>query len=326
MTRPLAALVVLASAAAAAAGDIDRFRPYLLADEPQVPSNGAVRVTYFGTSTLLFDDGETQVLIDGFFTRPNLVRAGIGLLETNTRAVDEVIKWAGMDRLKAVFVAHSHYDHALDCGYVCKTTKAQLHGSKSTLNVGRGADLPEDQLRPFEPGKEVVVGKFTVVVRESKHTPAIKWVNDDLGQTIDAPLRQPGRVKDYKEGGAFDFVVSRGGRAALVKPSTNYVPGGLAGVKAEVLFLGTATLAKQSPEFQKAYYDETVGTVKPRLVVPVHWDNFFKPLSTELETPVRAIDDVPAGFDYLTGRTKADGVTFGILQGYRSVQVFKPGK
>jgi len=32
----------------------------------------AVTVTWLGVTTLLFDDSETQILIDGFFSRPTL--------------------------------------------------------------------------------------------------------------------------------------------------------------------------------------------------------------------------------------------------------------
>ncbi len=27
------------------------------------------------------------------------------------------------------------------------------------------------------------------------------------------------------------------------------------------------------------YLDETVGTLRPRVVIPIHWDNFFQPLA-----------------------------------------------
>ena len=32
-------------------------------------------------------------------------------------------------------------------------------------------------------------------------------INNDLGQTIDKPLRQPARLRDYKECGSCDFYV-----------------------------------------------------------------------------------------------------------------------
>lgn len=34
------------------------------------------------------------------------------------------------------------------------------------------------------------------------------WYNDDLGQTIDKPLRQPAGKNAYKEGGSFDFLIT----------------------------------------------------------------------------------------------------------------------
>ena len=81
-------------------------------------------------------------------------------------------------------------------------------------------------------------------------------------------------------------------------------------------------------DFQDAVYDQTVGKVRPRLVVPLHWDSFFDPLSDKLQFPI--VGDGPGGFDYLIGRLKKDGIKFGIMQGYQSVLLFGdsglPGK
>lgn len=325
MTAALFVFVLVANSHAQLllrAGDLDRYRTHYLPETTRTPAGGSVKVTFLGTTTLLFDDGETQILTDGFFTRPPMLKTGVGTISTDTVLVDAAMKRAGIDRLKAVFVAHSHYDHSLDAAYVARRTKAKLYGSDSTLNIGRGGDLTEDQMAVLEPGKEIKVGRFTVVALASKHTPAIKWVNDDLGQKIDKPLRQPARVRDYKEGGAFDFLIKRNGKTMLVKPSTNYIPGALDDVRADVLFLGTATLGNQVASFRKSFYEESVGKVRPKVVVPIHWDNFFKPLSDTLEAPARVIDDLPAGFDFLIDRLKDDRIRFGILQGYQSVVLF----
>jgi hypothetical protein len=65
-----------------------------------------------------------------------------------------------------------------------------------------------------------------------------------------------------------------------------------------------------------------VAKVKPKLVIPIHWDNFFRPLNEHLDPLPRGIDDIPAGFDYLLGRLKKDNIAFGLLQGYQSVMLF----
>jgi L-ascorbate metabolism protein UlaG (beta-lactamase superfamily) len=331
-TASLLAALVLALAAVAAAqppkaADLDGYRNHLLKSDDAEPKNGAVKVTFLGTATLLFDDGETQLMTDGFFTRPSLLKVAGGKVETDAKVVDAALKKAGVERLKALFVAHTHYDHALDCAYVARKTEARLYGSASTLNVGRGGELKDDEMVQFEAGKEYAVGKFAVTVLKGKHSPPIKGINDDLGQTIDQLLKQPAKARDYKEGGAFDFLVKRGDRAILVMPSGNYVEGALDGVRADVLFLGTAGLGKQTREHRDALYDNTVKKVRPGLVVPIHWDSFFRPLDDRLEPFGKAIDDVPAGFDYLIERLKADKIRFGLMQGYQSVVLFgKPQK
>src|SRR5215475_4215517 len=95
-----------------AAGDIDRYRAHYLSASDGVPKDGAVKVTFLGTTTLLFDDGETQLMTDGFFSRPSLLKVTTSKIQTDTRVVDAVLKRARVERLKALFVAHSHYDHA----------------------------------------------------------------------------------------------------------------------------------------------------------------------------------------------------------------------
>ena len=39
-----------------------------------------MKVTFFGTTTLLFDDGKDQILFDAHFTRPSLVKYAGGQL------------------------------------------------------------------------------------------------------------------------------------------------------------------------------------------------------------------------------------------------------
>ena len=83
---------------------------------------------------------------------------------------------------------------------------------------------------------------------------------------------------------------------------------------------------KQKPEFQQAFYDETVGKVRPQLVIPIHWDNFFQPLSDHLEAMPQVVDNLEQGFDFLISRTKNDNIEFSILQGYQSLIISPTGQ
>ena len=301
-------------------GDIDDYKAYYVNDTGQ-PKDSSVKVTFFGVSTLLFDDGQTQLLIDGFFSRPSLWRALITKIKSDTALIDDIVIAYKMDRVKGIFVTHSHYDHALDAAYTAKRTGATLYGSVSTLNIGRGGGLKEEQLSLFQPGQNVQFGEFTVQVIPSKHSPG-NALKDD-GVVIEKPLGQPAKMKAYSEGGSYDFYIKHKGKSIYIKPSPNYVEGALDSLKADVVFLGIATVAKKEQAWQDKYYQQTVGTLKPSVVIPLHWDDFFLPVSENLVMLPRFANDTPKDFDLFIKRTKSDNIDFKILQGTKSILLFK---
>ena len=83
-----------------------------LASAPAQPN--ALRVMYLGVSTLLFDDGETQFMTDGFFSRPDFFTVLFGEVEPNRERISGALQRAGVTRLAAIIPLHTHYDHALD--------------------------------------------------------------------------------------------------------------------------------------------------------------------------------------------------------------------
>ena len=51
-----------------------------------------MKVTFFGTTTLLFDDGRDQILFDCHFTRPSLAKYIGGSEQTDTVLADRMLK------------------------------------------------------------------------------------------------------------------------------------------------------------------------------------------------------------------------------------------
>ena len=62
---------------------------------------------------LLFDDGIDQILVDGYVTRPAITRTFTTKLSTDKQVADRVLKDFKMDRVRGIFVSHSHYDLSL---------------------------------------------------------------------------------------------------------------------------------------------------------------------------------------------------------------------
>ena len=256
---------------------------------------------------LLFDDGIDQVLFDCHVSRPSIPISLFGKLSTDKAVADRILREFDFTRLRGIFISHSHYDHVIDAPYFARKRRAAIYGSSSSLNVARGGGVPEKRLFRFEDGSEFQIGDFHVRVLASVHS-APKWYNNDLGQTIDAPLVQPAKKKEYKEGGSFDFLIRNGEKQYLIRPSYNFMEGQLDGIQADVLFLGIGGLSNDSEERRKIFFAETIDKTRPKVVIPVHWDNFFTPLYGEVKGMPKVIEHTGKSMHFLAEHCDAKNV------------------
>ena len=280
-----------------------------------------MKITFFGTTTLLFDDSTDQILFDAHFTRPSLAKYITGAKsEPSTAMCDELIRLHHIGRLKAIFVSHTHHDHVMDAPYIANKCDAMIYGSSSARNVALGGGIPEDRIVVFEDGGEYSVGSYKIRILKSLHSkPTI--LNNDLGIPIEKPLQQPVSLREYKEGGSYDFYIEHGDKKILIRPSFNYIENQLNGIQADILFLGVAGLAKADEEAEKAFFRETVEKVQPRLVIPVHWDNFFSSLEIPVKGMPRLIEKTDVVFFKLARYCEEHDVNFLIQYPRTSIEI-----
>lgn len=236
-----------------------------------------MKISYLGTTMLLFDDGTNQILFDCHVTRPSLLTCLGGRLKPDTKVVDKVIRDFDMGRLGGIFISHSHHDHVMDAPVFARKCGCNVYGSASTCNIARGNGVPENRIFSYEDAMAYRVGEFQISVIPSLHSRP-HWYNNDIGMMVEEPFSMPAPKKAFKEGGSVDFLVTHRGRRYLIRPSYNYVDHQLDNIRADVLFLGISGLSKDSRKGRERFFAATIGTVQPELVIPVHWDNFFTPL------------------------------------------------
>jgi L-ascorbate metabolism protein UlaG (beta-lactamase superfamily) len=238
-----------------------------------------VTVTWLGTSTLLFDDQETQVLIDGNFTRLSPWQIALFLpVSSDVATINYALAEFEINRLAAIVPVHSHFDHAMDVGHVANRTSAVILGSESTTNIARGAQVPVDQFQALAEGETRQFGDFTIRLLASRHAP-VKPGGDGpwFPGTIDEPLSQPASVNAWKEGMVWSIFISHPRGTTLVQGSGGYIEGKLQGESADVVMLGLGGLARLGKEYVATYWSETVPATGATRIIAVHHDDFTAP-------------------------------------------------
>lgn len=280
-----------------------------------------VHVTFLGVASLLIEDGETALMTDGFFTRPGKMAVFAGKIEPDRALIAATLKRAGVERLAAVIVVHSHYDHGMDAPEVARLTGATVLGSQSTANIARGWQLPQAQIRVVEPGTPMRFGAFTVTLIASRHFPHGMAMGE-----IDAPLVPPVRATDYREGGSYSVLIEHPLGSLLVQGSAGWVDGALRGGHADVVLLGIGALGSEDATYRDTYYREIVDAVGPRCVIPIHYDDFTLPLDQPLRAMSNLFDDVDGSLRFLITRTQERRIGFGMIQAWEAVPLLGEGR
>lgn len=312
--RAAFSIVVIVVVISVAAVLLWRNRPSLDAIEWPAPAiasaatSDSVTVTWLGVTTLLFDDGETQILIDGFFSRPTLADILLRRRVNNDAAIiDYAMNEFRMRRLAAIIPVHSHFDHAMDVGAIANRSSASILGSESTAQIARGAGVPEDQITVVEQEASFEFGNFRVTLRPAGHAP-IGWRGAvPLDGEIEAPLKMPQPITAWRMGGAYTVIIEHPQGTALVQGSAAYKKYELQDIAADVVFLGVAQLGALGRDYAELYWQHTVTATGSHSVYPIHFDDYTQPFGV-VALPPKIIDNFDTTASWLNEfRRRWDG-------------------
>lgn len=252
---------------------------------------GTVTIRWFGVSTLLIDDGTTQILIDGFISRPPLLDVlSQRPVFNDVATINRFLFENRINRLAAIIPSHSHFDHAMDVGAIANRSSASILGSETTANIARGAGVPEDQIVVIEDGAEYSFGDFSVRLIESVHAP-IGWGGSvPMPGEIDAPLEMPAPIGDFRAGTSYSIVVMHPLGSLLVQGSAGFREIALEDLKVDTVMLSVGLLEGLGRDYIERYWQKLVTSTGARVVVPVHFDDYTRPFG-QIELAPRFLDN-----------------------------------
>lgn len=280
--------------------------------QPSAEPGDALRAVFLGVSTVLLRAHGHAVMTDGFFSRPSATRVLTRRIGPDHRTVARAMRRLAVRSLGLVLPLHAHYDHAMDAPVVAALTGATVAGSPSTANVARGYGLPEHQIRTVRGGDVLTHGPFTVTVLPAEHSPQPLATG-----SIDQPLVPPARATSYRMGECFAVLVECDGWSVLVNGSAGAVPGALAGCSADTVYFGIPTLGRLGLEHRDMLWREVVEAAGAQRVIPVHWDDFWRPLDRPLVPLRRFADDLDVTMPYLVSRCAEAGIELAMPVAWR---------
>jgi len=228
----------------------------------------SIRFRWLGVAGIELTANSSTLLIDPCFTRPRWWHLGLGRVRPDARRVAEYIQ-AG----DYVLVSHAHWDHLMDVPEVLRHTGGLALGSPNTCRLLAACGVLAGQAREMRAGQQLRLGDLNVTVLPAQHIRLPGFGPGRLSSRLSPPLR----LRDYRMDDCFSFLVEADGLRLLDWCGLGRQPA----PPADVLCV--------APYGPPAYYPALLRQVQPRLVVPVHWDDPFRPLSR----PVRPFFQSP---------------------------------
>ncbi len=245
---------------------------------PAVPSieRTPLWLRWLGVAGIALRQGERVLAVDPYLTRIPFWRQYVGRVTPNRPLVA-----ATVPRCDLVAVTHAHFDHLLDVPQIAQRTGARVLGSANACALLRVLAVAEEQVQQVGVGQRIRLGSYQVEVCPAVHGPAPGFGPGPLGAEL--PVRPSSelalRARDYRMDCCFSFLITvdaPGERSLrlLTDPGVPMTPT----EPVDVLFL--------APHRGAAHYGPILRAVRPGLVIPIHWDDFWRPLSKPLRPMV----------------------------------------
>jgi L-ascorbate metabolism protein UlaG (beta-lactamase superfamily) len=190
-------------------------------------------------------------------------------------ALDRFVHASG--EVVGVLVGHTHFDHAVDAPAIARRFGCKAYGSDSLLTL-MGLHGLAAQTVEVEPYRSYELGPFEVSFTPSAHSKlllglAVPYDGDLTCEHLDA--LSPAA---YRCGQVWGITIRVAGVSFYHQGSANLVDEAVREQGVDVFLAGVA-----GRNFTEDYWRRISPRLDPKVVVPTHYDNFFRPLGRPLE-------------------------------------------
>jgi L-ascorbate metabolism protein UlaG (beta-lactamase superfamily) len=217
---------------------------------------------WLGVAGIELTYNDQILLIDPYLTRIPFWRQWIGTIRPNQPLVCGIIPCANY-----ILITHAHYDHLLDVPVISLNSGAQVLGSYNTVSLLKILGVPQTQVTQIAIRDNFILGEFRVEVYSSHHG----WTPGFTPGPLFPGLQPPLHARDYRMDNCLSYLITINGLRLLVTSGEFQE----SPPPADVLFA--------NPIYVSSFENTFLKQVHPRLVIPIHWDNFWHPLNKPVQ-------------------------------------------
>jgi len=176
-----------------------------------------------------------------------------------------------------VLVGHTHFDHAVDAPAITRRFGCKAYGSSSLVNLMALHGLA-DRAVEVEPYRTYELGPFVVRFTPSVHSKLLLGLAVPYDGELSCEHLNSLSPSAYRCGQVWGISIEVAGVRFYHQGSANLIDDAVRERGVDVFLAGIA-----GRSFTRDYWRRILPRLDPRIVVPTHYDNFFRPLGRPLE-------------------------------------------
>ncbi len=231
-----------------------------------------LELTWLGTAGFLFAYAGFALLVEPYVSRQPLR----SMLARRALHADETLLERYVPRADAVLVGHTHFDHAVDVPALARRDGCMAYGSQSLRTLMALYGLA-GQCVEVEPMRTYEIGPFAVTFVESVHSKLALGLAVPAGGELTCENLDDLSSGRYRCGQVYGIHIAVAGASFYHQGSANLIDERVVHRGVDYFLAGIAGRA-----FTPRYFQRILSRLQPRVVIPQHFDDFFRPLGAEL--------------------------------------------
>jgi L-ascorbate metabolism protein UlaG (beta-lactamase superfamily) len=180
------------------------------------------------------------------------------------------------DDAVGVLVGHTHFDHAVDAPAIARRFGCRAYGSGSLTQLMDLHGLAELAVE-VEPNRPFELGPFVVTFIRSAHSKLILGLKVPYAGELTCDRLDGLCPSAYKCGQVWGIQIEVAGLSLYHQGSAELLDDELGNRSVDVFLAGIA-----GRNFSRRYWERILPRLDPAVVVPTHYDDFFRPLDDDL--------------------------------------------